>query len=501
MREMAHALKPVTAAPPSRVNVSADRGLTPTMDHVWASLTVLVPMFVSLVSRMVAVDLAYHVRAGTEVLAGSIPRADSYSFTVAGAPWLDQQWGAQGLMALAHGAGGFGMLTVLRGLMIGGAFGLIYLACRARGADPRASSLLSLAGFVACLQTLAMRPQLFAVVLFAATLWILAGRHQHPNRMWAIPAIALFWSQLHGTFFMAGMLVGLALVEDRTERRGGYRRTWVILLASIAITLVNPFGFGAWTYVKDLGTNPVIRRTITEWAPTSTSTFSGAVFFLSAAAIAGWLARRREPAPWGTLAWLGTFFVLTLPAQRGIVWWALVAPVAVAGLLAPRTAATRSRGSGVVNTTIIGTLVAVTIAAMPIWRGVPDGDLLSEAPVGVSAHARTTLPEGARVFVPQAWASWFELDVPEAAVFVDPRIELFGSEIWRDYNEVRTVGAEWTDVLDRWGVDAVVVDLVPEGRPLADALSHEAGWCRTYGDVQGALFVRVGATGTCSSAP
>ena len=47
----------------------------PTLDDVWAFLPVAIPMLVSLASRMVAVDLAYHVRVGEGILAGGgIPR-------------------------------------------------------------------------------------------------------------------------------------------------------------------------------------------------------------------------------------------------------------------------------------------------------------------------------------------------------------------------------------------------------------------------------------------
>src|SRR5207245_2872363 len=76
-----------------------------TLDRVWALLPVLVPMFVAIATRMVAVDLAYHVRAGDQMLSGGdIPRADSYTFTAFGHPWFDQQWGAQVLLALLHRA-------------------------------------------------------------------------------------------------------------------------------------------------------------------------------------------------------------------------------------------------------------------------------------------------------------------------------------------------------------------------------------------------------------
>ena len=49
----------------------------PTLDDVWAFLPVAIPMLVSLASRMVAVDLAYHVRVGEGILAGGgIPRVE-----------------------------------------------------------------------------------------------------------------------------------------------------------------------------------------------------------------------------------------------------------------------------------------------------------------------------------------------------------------------------------------------------------------------------------------
>ena len=111
------------------------RGLT--MDGVWAALPVLVPLLVALMSSMNAVDLAYHVRAGDLMLdTHAIPRIDTFTFTVRGTAWLDQQWGAQLLIAIAHRMGGWAALSLLRGLLIAGSFGLIYRACRLRGATP-----------------------------------------------------------------------------------------------------------------------------------------------------------------------------------------------------------------------------------------------------------------------------------------------------------------------------------------------------------------------------
>ena len=49
------------------------------------------------------------------------------------------------------------------------------------------------------------------------------------------------------------------------------------------------------------------------------------------------------------LLWLATFFVLALPALRGVVWWGLVFPVVVAGLAKQGSDAEQERGSPFMN--------------------------------------------------------------------------------------------------------------------------------------------------------
>lgn len=509
---MAHALRPALDPAPDpghehHEDPSSEvrRPRWPTLDHVWAALPVAIPVVVSLATRMVAIDLAYHVRAGEQVLRGTIPRADTWTFTVTGTPWLDQQWGAQAMLASAHRAGGFAAIGLLRAGLIGLTFALVYLACRAKGATPRTSSLLSLGGFVVCLQTLAMRPQLFAVPLFAASVWILAGRRAHPARLWALPVLAIIWANVHGSFVFAPLLVGLALVEDMIGREPRRKRLALIAGLTAIATLVNPFGVGVWVYVKDLSTNPMIRDSITEWAPMSISTFSGIAFFVTAAVIAGWLARRARPIPWGALLWLGTFFALALPARRGVIWWALVAPVAVAGLMHPsedRLPSSEDRlppragraphGSRALNFGVLAALLGLVLVMLPWWRPHADGSLLAEAPVGL-AKTTAALPAGSRVVVPQPWGSWFEFASPDTSVFVDPRIELYPADVWNDYLTVRNAGAGWQEILDRYDVEGVVADRGTWG-PLIAELQDDAGWHLAYEDREGMVFVRIPTT-------
>ena len=145
---------------------------------------------------------------------------------------------------------------------------------------------------------------------------------------------------------MFPLIVGLAWLEDLRTHDPAARRTLVIAIVTAVATLLNPFGFGVWTYAYELSTNPVIRDTISEWAPLTLATVPGWFAIVSALAVAVFLIRRSEPTPWTSLLTLGIFLLLALSAQRAIVWWGMVAPVVLAGLLPARAPSHLPEGTG-----------------------------------------------------------------------------------------------------------------------------------------------------------
>ena len=61
--------------------------------RLWAFLASGLPVLAAVIAPFPSVDLTYHLRAGGEILdTGRIPNVDTWTFTVAGQPWLDQQW-------------------------------------------------------------------------------------------------------------------------------------------------------------------------------------------------------------------------------------------------------------------------------------------------------------------------------------------------------------------------------------------------------------------------
>jgi hypothetical protein len=466
--------------------------------RLWAVLAVALPFMGALLASMSTVDLAYHLRAGDEIIAsGTLPTMDTWTFTAAGEPWADQQWGAQVVLATVFAWAGWSGLFVLRALLVGAIFALIFDACRRRGLECRTAAVLAIGAFLVSVAALALRPQLFGMALLALTLLLVADRRSHPRRVWLVPVVVALWANLHGSFFLGPLVLFLSWLEDLAEGSPSGRHTLGAALVSLATACLSPLGPAVWVYALGLSVNPLVTQRITEWQPTSLRDVPGIVFFASVVAVGAVLARGRAT-PWPTLVWLVVFFAIGAYAVRGIAWWPLGAAVAIAGLLAsgdPRpTARPVPRAFARANLGIGLAVVLAIVALLPVWRpadagtGAPRG-VLGAAPGGIARELRAIARPEDRLFNPQPWGSWFELTVPALPVAIDSRLELFPAQVWDDHDRVSSGIAGWEEVLDRWGVTIAVATADEEG--FAARLAA-AGWVERYADDDGRILTAPG---------
>jgi hypothetical protein len=501
---------------------------------LWRFLPLALPVLAALLAAMPSVDLTFQLRAGAEMLAsGQIPSVDTWTFTAYGRPWLDQQWGSQLLLQVVYGALGWTGLALLRALLVGVAFGLLLATVRWRAPNlgSVASALLVLAAFVVAIDTLALRAQLFAIVLFSATLFVLADRSRHPRAIWLIPVFAIAWANLHGTFLFAPALCGLAWFADLYDaagaptadrpRRRGFELHRMLLVGAVATlaTLVNPFGPAVWGYVANLTSNPTIASRVSEWQPPSPLTVPGALTWISVIAVAALVVvrirstwrgapsqgaarrgafRSTRTIPWPGLLTLLLFGGFALVSGRGTAWWPFVAAFVIAPWLAPNAMPRTARPDPPLlrrlNALIAVVFVLAGIALLPLWRplgpaGVPAGTL-KYAPQGIANWLRPIdCPDGPEnhVWNPQAWGSWLEFAAPCNYFAVDSRIELYSAEDWADVDAVESAAPGFEAILQRHGVIAVVTDHRTDS-VLESALRSSGGWSELYSDEDGSVW-------------
>lgn len=452
-------------------------------DRLWIWIAIALPALVALLVPLPAVDLAYQVRAGDEILtARALPVADTWTFTAWGTPWVDQQWLAQVKLAAGYAIGGWEVLAVLRAGLVAFTTGVLIAIARERGASPRTSAILALAAFALAAPALALRPQLFGIALFAVLLWLIAVRARSPRLYVLAPLVVVLWANVHGSFVLGPALLGYAWLSDLAAHRPARVSLW-ILVAGILATLVNPYLAGAWLYAANIGVNPAIAGQVSEWQHTSPFAIPGLLFYPSVVVTVALMLRRRDLVGWPDWVLVAATALMGAWAVRGVAWWALAMVFLLAGVLATERPVRAPRAS-VLNGIIATALGVAIVAALPWWR--PSDPLtgrtglLSYAPSGLAAKVAELAGPGSRVVVPQTWGSWFEWAAPEQAYFIDSRFELFPADVWADYAALQ--GPDAGAVLDRWAADVVVV-------PVGEAVPS-GPWDHTWEDADGTILVR-----------
>ena len=242
--------------------------------------------------------------------------------------------------------------------------------------DARTAALLAIVVFFVAAPAMALRPQLLGMACLAIVLLLVTDRRAHPRALWLVPVVVAIWANLHGSFFLGPVVLGLAWLEDLHDRVPSPHRTLLVAVGQRRRGVpyaVRAVGVGLR---RALSVNPEVTSRITEWQPTSIRDVPGILFFVSALGVVVLIARRGRPTSWPTLAWLAVFFAIGVYAQRGLAWWPLGAAAAIAGtLIAPSTAKAAPDTPLIrrLNLVVAGGLILAGIVLLPVWRPLDPG--------------------------------------------------------------------------------------------------------------------------------
>jgi hypothetical protein len=400
---------------------------------------------------------------------GTVMRHDMFAFTATLPQWIDHEWGAGVVFFAMLNWFGPASLMVFK---IGAALGALAVgiaASRAGGAKWAGVLFLAVPCALAILPGFVpvVRSHVLTYCCFAATLWWL--EQMRAGRRWpafAIVALMLVWANMHG-----GFIVGLVAIAVYAA----WLRTRVLLttlLAAVAVTCVNPYGLSFWAYLVPAWLQS--RPDVAEWGRMPVWGFDAYFGFrLLFVVVLGAVA-------WGWKRCTGcglTMLVLTAAAaclhRRHAPFFGLAALVYVGPYLDWK----RWRIEVVAAAYVV-------VAAAVAWRFLPQAALQPSELTRYFYPVRTVdildlaHAEG-NLAVPFRWGSYASWRLaPRIKISMDGRYEETYPNETFEMNRALFYkdGANWDELLRRYRVDFIIVELRTTQLQPGDLLSRGYEW-------------------------
>lgn len=457
-------------------------------------------------------DIWFHLRAGREILAGHLPRIDTFSFPSAGNRYVDLHWLFQVIATVVFRAGGEPALIWMSCLAVLGSCAIVYRLARRHAPAPLAAALVALGAIVAS-ERFSPRPEILSFLWFALSAWLLQ-RHREGDRRaaWAFPVVMLLWVNSEGLFVLGFLLLGAAILDTPRDRR-----LWQALGLSAAAAFVNPwFAEGALhpfvLFTRISQAMPIYSRTIGEFlGPFHGEAIRPAVivfpFYLGligvALAAAGTRPRR------GELLVTAAMIYLSLTARRNMA----LLPIAVTPVLArwltqgwawPRLAA-RLRGLPPPQRPALS-VAAASLALLGLgWYalGIATDRFYAQAETNRrcgTGPAPTAFPSGAArflrdnripgpLFTTFSAGSYLISAYPQEKVFIDGRLEVHSAAHYERYLRMLQGGSVWQQADAQYRFNAAVMQYMDAMELMLERM-RDPGWAVVFIDDNSIVFLR-----------
>jgi hypothetical protein len=421
-----------------------------------------------------------HLATGRLILDDGIPRADPYSFTAPGEPWVVQSWLASLLYGWVDSWWGPDGLRVLMGVVTAGIAGITWTLTRP--AKSLAGRIVITALVLAVGTSVwAPRPLLFGLVFLGVSL--LVAEERLPP--WVLVPVLAIWVNVHGSFPLALVALGTLAIGRKLD--GTHPSVELRALAwaagGVALGVVNPLGPVLVLFPFRLLERQEVLQQIIEWQSPSFSSTWARIFLVQVVVAVLLLVRRpsyRAAVP------LVVFTAAALLGVRNVAVASLVLVPGMAHGMAGLGAITghERRGRGAIAALVVLALLAGVLVARA-----------TDEP----AYDLRTYPVDALAWTEQA--GWFgpEVNVAtqetvgnllelvqgrEARVFLDDRVDMYPPEVVDEFLTILRGQPGWDRVLDERQIDVVVWGA---GEPLLALLADEDSWRIPYND--GRFFV------------
>jgi hypothetical protein len=458
--------------------------------------------------RPTDIDVWWHLKTG-ELIAqtGTVPLADTFSYTALGRSWVAHEWLWELGVYLLTRLGGYRLAVAASSIVVVLTCALLYRLVRRAGTNEFVAMAITLWAIALTIPSTGVRPRELTLLFFTYYLARLVDyRAGRARQLWSLPPLMALWVNLHGLFIMGIGLIGLFAIGDFAEwLLGRGKPPWhliIVGLATLFATVVNPQGPAMLLYPLGYfaqSDNPSFAH-VTEF---QSPDFHDPLYLGFAAGLLLCMAlgvSRDRPSLRDSLP-VVTFAALSLISVRNVPLFAIVASPILASRFVDEFQWARRLPplqASVVAAAVNWLLLICVVGIGLLYATTPAGSRRLQLDV---VPNQTDLPIGGvrliesqnlpgPIFDYEPWGGyliyhWYPN--PDRRVFIDGRLDMYGSAITTGYGDVVAAAPDWRQVLDKYGVKTMLVE---KDSALSTLLLADSGWDRIYrGDVE-EVFVR-----------
>jgi hypothetical protein len=435
----------------------------------------------------------WHLRLGRQIIAtGCVPRSDTLTFTRQGAPWVDQSWAFDVLLAMVVDHWGWSAAIALAALGLAWLYRTMARDLIRDGISPVIAAVVSV--FAVCIGAIhfLLRPHLFTFAFVYLALRACQAQHQRGG--WSVLKVALFTAilaNLHGGFVALPVIVATAGLGHAlsgawdAKRKQNTARFGLAAAACCLTALANPYGIGLYRHVASLLVSSGVTSLIIEYQPPHFGTpeaqvLEWVVLALIASPVVS-ITRMNRYQLCHVLVWLH----LALTSIRNAPLFALVAAPALATLIDGLPLTLRAAWKRAERPALLPVMATYTVLFL-VMGGVRLGGFdLKKWPFGALGTLNCQ-PAGSRLFHEQDWGGLIAAECqPQRRSYLDDRFELFGKDAILEYVDVLSGGPAWDKLRDRDHIE--LVWLKPD-RGLTKRLLTDPAWKVAFRDNVSILF-------------
>ena len=223
-------------------------------------------LFVSLIYPYSDYDWGWHLKYGLYFWTHGHPLwTDIYSWTMPGFPWTNHEWTYDPFFYLVFTRGGY-----LGASLVGAGIALLCFFIVTMPYKLKYWQTLIAAFFFSQLTEeglwQGLRSQVVGYIPLAILMAILVKAKKNIKLLYWLPLLFWIWANVHGTYAVGLAITGVFFAYNFIQSPNA-RKTYVwIGLASLAATLINPFGLAIYHEVIKHATSPYLQN-VTEWLP------------------------------------------------------------------------------------------------------------------------------------------------------------------------------------------------------------------------------------------